>query len=146
MEEAPQSLRQKHSNQSEEGEAESRTDDQCHRPAHYSLRHSGGAEVQALEVSTRERTRVGCMEVAWGAPREWCPITEALWEEAWDHHRSKAPFLGRVRGEGAGPPQEHSSLCTQTLRQQGASFMGYGGRCKPLQPTLTPEVGRVRQH
>ena len=110
------------------------------------LRQGLGAEVQALKVSAWERTRVSCMKTVWGAPREWCPITEALWEEAWDHHRSKAPFLGRVRGEGAGPPQELPSLCTQTLRQQGASFMGYGSRYKPLQPNLTPEVGRVRQH
>ena len=110
------------------------------------LRRGLGAEVQALEVSTRERTRVGCMEVAWGAPREWCPITEALWEEAWDHHRSNAPLLGRVRKGGAGPPRELPSLYTETLRQQGASFMGYGGRYKPLQPNLTPEVGTVRQH
>lgn len=105
------------------------------------LRRGLGAEVQALQVSARERTRVGCMKTAWGAPRERCPITEAVWEEAWDHHRSKAPLLGRVRGGGAGPPQERPSLGTKTPRQQGASFTGNGGRCKPLQPTLTAEVG-----
>ena len=99
MEEVPPSLREKHSNRSKEGEAESRTDDQCHCPEHHCLRHSGGAEVQALEVSARERTRIGCMKTAWGAPREWCPITKALWEEAWDHQRSKAPLLRRMRGK-----------------------------------------------
>ena len=32
--------------------------------------------------------------------REWYAIAEEVQEEAWVHHRNKAPLLGSARGEG----------------------------------------------
>ena len=81
-------------------------------PRQHSLRHLGwaGAEIQDLEVSSRERFRVGCVEIAWGDRSdaqwagEWSGTAKETWDMAWTCRRSKAPFLGMARRGGAGPP------------------------------------------
>ena len=68
MEKEPQSLREKQSSQLEEGKAER----EPHRPLVPPPRKSQaetlwwelGAQTQASEVSSRERTRIGCVETA----------------------------------------------------------------------------------
>ena len=60
--EGPQSLREKHSRWTEEGKAQRVTQTiSTTIPRHHSLRCLGrGSQTQALEVSSQERTRVGC--------------------------------------------------------------------------------------
>ena len=67
-----------------------------------------GNETQALEVTYREKTRVGGIgdslrELGSCVPRDGEQSTTAkrTWEKVWAHRRSKAPLLGRVRGGGA---------------------------------------------
>ena len=63
-----QSLREEHSRQTEEGKAMK----DLHRPSvplsgtpqHETLWKGLGTETQALEVSSAERTRVGCLQIA----------------------------------------------------------------------------------
>ena len=43
--------------------------------------------------------------------------------------------------EGGQDCHRNFFLCTQTLREQDASYTGYRWRCKPPQPSKTPEVG-----
>ena len=64
-----------------------------------------GAETQAPEVSSGEKTGVGCVETAWwgsGKPQaeEWNATAEGTREKVWACRRGKAPLLGRARGGG----------------------------------------------
>ena len=60
-----------------------------------------------MDVTSRERTRVGCVDTAEGLGNnvppsvEWNATTEGTLEEIWAHRRIKALLLGRVRGGGA---------------------------------------------
>ena len=63
-----------------------------------------GNETQALEVTYREKTRVGGIgdslrELGSCVPRDGEQSTTAkrTWEKVWAHRRSKAPLLGRER-------------------------------------------------
>ena len=122
--EGPQSDREKHSSWTEEGKAER----EPHRPSAPSpwtpqpetLRWGLSAETQALEVSSRKRTRVGCVET--GA-REQCTTGHVV-----ECHRQENPGGGlglqekqaTIAGEGerrrGGPPQESPSLCMGSQR------------------------------
>ena len=57
-----------------------------------------GAETQALEVSSGKRQPEG---LGSSVPRavEQSARAKGTWEEVWAHRRSKAPLLGRARGE-----------------------------------------------
>ena len=65
-----------------------------------------GTETQALEVSSRENTRAGCVETAWGA-REQCTKGWGVEHhsqrnlDGWAGKRSKVPLLERSKGGGA---------------------------------------------
>ena len=63
-----------------------------------------GTEIQALEVRSEERARVGLRRQPEGLGSteqwagEWSTIAEATLEEVWAHRRSKVPLLGKRRG------------------------------------------------
>ena len=62
-----------------------------------------GSEIQALEVSSRERTRVGCVEgLRSGAPRaeEQSATAKGNWEEDLACRKSKTQLLERARRGG----------------------------------------------
>ena len=71
--EGPQSLGEKHSSWTEEGKAEKELGTiGTTGPGHHILRYLGkGWALQAPEVSSGERTRIYCVETAWGS-KEQC--------------------------------------------------------------------------
>ena len=60
-----------------------------------------------LEVSSRDRTRVGHVETTLGARQQCATVwgaechSQGNREEVWAHRKSKAPLLVRARGQGA---------------------------------------------
>ena len=113
------------------------------------LRQGLDIETQALEIGSRERTRVACMDqpeglrsgVAWAG--EW--RATGVWDEAWAHTRSKQ-HCWRWLEEEEWDHHRNMFLCTcmsfwvvgyhlQRLREIGNLLHGLsGGKGKPCQP------------
>ena len=64
-------------------------------------------ETRAPEVISRERTRVGCVETAWGA-REWCAMGLGA-----EHHSQ-----GNLEG-GLGPQEKQGAIVGEGKRRRG---------------------------
>ena len=103
--EGPQSCRETCSSRTEEGKVEWEPQRSLVPPPRTlqteMLSWGLGMDTQAPEVSSGERTRLGCVETAWGV-REQCTTAEGTQEESWVHRR-KVLLLGRARW-GGGPP------------------------------------------
>ena len=73
-----------------------------------------GAETQALEVSSRKRTKVGLRGLRWRQPEglgssapkagKQSATAKGSQEESWVCRRSKSPLLGWARGGRVGLP------------------------------------------
>ena len=80
-----------------------------------------GTETQALDVSSRERTRVGCVETARGAREqcaragEWRGIAKGTQEEVWARKTSKAPLLGKTSPPLCGLSEDGAMGCKVSL-------------------------------
>ena len=113
---------------------------QYHHPELHSLRVTStsvsraGYEAQASEVTSRERSSVGCMETAW---RNWTVVN---WERTW---RKPGParqaVLRGARGEGKDCSKSFF-LPVHALRQQDTTYMSSGSGCKLNTSSWAPEV------
>ena len=121
------------------------------------LRRGLSTETQALEVCSRERTRISWVETPWGA-REWCTKAGSRVPQPREPRRRCGP-IGEARHHHWGGQQEEG------LTAIGISFSAHGGlskgramdwgvplvwaKCgggKPPQSSQTPEVGMACHH
>ena len=104
--EGPQRLREKHRSQFRGGQSR-----ELHRqsmplprePQYETLRWGLGAEIQAPEVSFRERTRVDCVEAAWQGLENGVPQPRECRRRP-RPARKQRTIAGSGRGGGVGPP------------------------------------------
>ena len=116
--EGPQSGQEKHSSWTEEGKVEL----EPHRssapppwtPQPEMLRRGLSTETQALEVSSRERTRVGCVETDEGA-KELCTMG---WGVKCHRLGSGPPSRGNPGG-GLGPQKKQGAIVGGGERRRG---------------------------
>ena len=110
--EGSQSLREKHSNWTEEDKAEK----ELHRPSllpsprHHSLRRLSRGWVLRIRLQ-RSVERRGLKLAVWRWPEglessaawagEWSATAKGTQEEVWLYRKTKPPLLGRARGGGA---------------------------------------------